>query len=136
MHFDWDPSKRVKILFFGITETKFKNFSQKLFILICPRSVRLFKVINHCCNLKTHGGDTFWKNNPVSFENTFLIGRAIHHFRFFSRMQDFCSNTSVRGNTLSSSFYSCNYWPLKTPFFAFKCDHPLKPLKPPRHKAF
>jgi hypothetical protein len=34
-------------------------------------------------------------------------------------MQDFCSNTLVRGNTLSRSLYSCDNWPFETPFFAF-----------------
>jgi hypothetical protein len=55
------------------------------------------------------------------------MGRAICHFRLFYRMQDFCSNTLVRGNTLSNSLYFCDNWRLETPFFALKCDdHPLK----------
>jgi hypothetical protein len=33
--------------------------------------------------LKTQGGNTFWKNNSVTFVSTFLIGEAIHQFPFF-----------------------------------------------------
>ena len=79
------------------------------------------------CTLKNQGGDTFWKNNSVSFVITFLIGRAIRHFQFFLRLQYFCSNISERGNNWSNDLYFCDNWPLKTPFLALKCvDHPLK----------
>ncbi len=93
-----------------------QEFSKKLNLVFCSRSVRLIWVINHCCTLKTQGGDTFWKNNSVIFVSTFLIGRAIRHFWFIFRMQDFCSNISERGNVWSDDLYFCYNWSLKTPF--------------------
>ena len=52
-------------------------------ILICTdySATHLFK--SRMCVLKNQGGNTFWKNNAVSFVSTFLIGRAIRHFWFF-----------------------------------------------------
>ena len=86
----------------------------------------------HCCTLITQGADTFLKNNFVTFVSTFLIGRAICHFRYFFRMQDFSSNISERGNIWFNDLYFCVTWPLKTSSFALKCDyHPLNRSKKP-----
>jgi hypothetical protein len=71
---------------------QFKDFFLKLSKVICSCSFRLINVINDCYTLKTQGGNTFRKNNSVSFVSSFLIGRALRHIRNFSRMQDFSSN--------------------------------------------
>ena len=65
------------------------------------RSVRLIKIINQCCTLKNQGGDTFWKNNIVTFETTLLIRQAI-------RIQDFCFNISEKGNIQSNATFCDN----------------------------
>ena len=79
----------VEILFFGDSEAESKNFNQNS--TVCPAHVLSDCALNHCCSFETQEEDTFGTQNSVTFVRTFLIGRAIRHFRFF-RMQDFCSN--------------------------------------------
>ena len=77
----WHYVNQCKILLFSDSEAKCNNYP--FCLVVCSRSVRLIWVMIYCCTMKTQAGDTFLKNNCVTFVSTFLIERANRHFRFF-----------------------------------------------------
>jgi hypothetical protein len=48
------------------------------------------QILNVFSILKTQGGDTFWSENIVTFESSFLIRQPIIGHQYDFREQDFC----------------------------------------------
>ena len=86
-----------------------------------PGGLLMFFPVNFSYNsllyLENSGGDTFLKNNSVSFVSSFLIGRVICHTQFFFRMQDLCPNILKGSPFWSNNLYCFGNWSLKTPIF-------------------
>jgi hypothetical protein len=95
IHFDCDPWNRLKILFFGDSKAKSKNFSKKLWddmpsfflVNLSHKSLFYLEKPRRRYNLE---------NNSFSFVSSLLIGPIIRHSRFFVRIENFCSNISER----------------------------------------